>query len=190
MAVLIYAAMLWVALDLLRARVTTRAPARLGDARQAGLRRGAEAVLGLAFVTLVAGSFVAGTRAGYLYNTFPLMDGQLVPAGYWRLCALVSQLVRESGRGAVRSSRARRDDPGRDRRAVARWRGRWRSRRGARRALACAVRHGGCSRSGSASRPCCWWCRCRSRCCIRRGRSCLVTAALVARHVLRAAQAL
>ncbi len=33
--------------------------------------------------TLVAGSFVAGTRAGYLDNTFPLMEGRFVPPGYW-----------------------------------------------------------------------------------------------------------
>jgi cytochrome c oxidase assembly protein subunit 15 len=33
-------------------------------------------------VTAVAGAFVAGLDAGKLYNTFPLMGGQVVPAGY------------------------------------------------------------------------------------------------------------
>ena len=47
------------------------------------LRRGATAVLALIALTIVAGAFVAGTDAGYAYNTFPLMDGSLVPAGYW-----------------------------------------------------------------------------------------------------------
>ena len=75
MAVLIYAAMLWVALDLLSPS------AWRGE--NGGLRRGATLVLLLAFVTLVAGSFVAGTRAGYLDNTFPLMEGRFVPPGYW-----------------------------------------------------------------------------------------------------------
>jgi len=34
------------------------------------------------FVTLLAGGFVAGTRAGFAFNTFPLMNGQLIPRGY------------------------------------------------------------------------------------------------------------
>jgi heme a synthase len=75
MAVVIYGAMLWVALDLLGRR-------RGGPA---GLRRGAGAVLALVFATLVAGAFVAGLRAGYVYNTFPLMGGRWVPEGYGRL---------------------------------------------------------------------------------------------------------
>ena len=45
-------------------------------------RRAAEAVLVLVGLTIAAGGFVAGTRAGLTYNTFPLMDGSLVPAGY------------------------------------------------------------------------------------------------------------
>lgn len=73
MAVVIYGAMLWVALDL------------IDRPRQASVRfrAAANAVLLLVFATLVAGSFVAGTRAGYIDNTFPLMQGQFVPPGYW-----------------------------------------------------------------------------------------------------------
>lgn len=33
----------------------------------------------LAFVTLIYGAIVAGMKAGLLYNTFPLMDGQWIP---------------------------------------------------------------------------------------------------------------
>jgi cytochrome c oxidase assembly protein subunit 15 len=33
-------------------------------------------------LTIVAGGFVAGLHAGLTYNTFPLMDGRLVPEGY------------------------------------------------------------------------------------------------------------
>jgi cytochrome c oxidase assembly protein subunit 15 len=77
MAVLIYAAMLWVALDLLAPSAAHRP--------NPGLRRGASLVLLLAVTTLVAGSFVAGTRAGYIDNTFPLMEGRFVPPDYWRL---------------------------------------------------------------------------------------------------------
>jgi heme a synthase len=75
MAVVIYLAMLWVALDLV-ARP---------EAAPRGLRRGTSLVLGLVFVTMVAGAFVAGTRAGYIDNTFPLMEGHLVPPGYLHL---------------------------------------------------------------------------------------------------------
>jgi heme a synthase len=48
-------------------------------------RRAAEALLALLTLTILAGGFVAGTHAGLTYNTFPLMDGRLVPAGYDRL---------------------------------------------------------------------------------------------------------
>ena len=34
---------------------------------------------------VVLGAFVAGTKAGLTYNTWPLMDGDLVPSGLWRL---------------------------------------------------------------------------------------------------------
>jgi cytochrome c oxidase assembly protein subunit 15 len=79
-AVAIYGAMLWVALDLLRPR-----PEAARDPRQEWLRLGLNAILALAAATLVAGAFVAGLRAGYVYNTFPLMNGRLVPAEYWQL---------------------------------------------------------------------------------------------------------
>ncbi len=48
-------------------------------------RRAAEAVILLVALTIAAGGFVAGTRAGFIYNTFPLMDGSLVPADYAQL---------------------------------------------------------------------------------------------------------
>src|SRR5579863_5484104 len=74
-ALVIYLAMLWVALDLWSSRVSgARAPAEL--------RRALGAVLGLAFVTMIAGAFVAGLRGGLVYNTFPLMNGYLVAPDY------------------------------------------------------------------------------------------------------------
>ena len=39
----------------------------------------------LLFVTLLSGGFVAGLRAGRIYNTFPLMGEHLVPLGYGQL---------------------------------------------------------------------------------------------------------
>jgi heme a synthase len=47
------------------------------------LRRWPLRLLCLVFVTVIAGAFVAGNHAGLTYNTFPLMDGKLVPDGYW-----------------------------------------------------------------------------------------------------------
>ncbi|NVK18288.1 MAG: COX15/CtaA family protein [Methylocystaceae bacterium] len=36
---------------------------------------------GLSYVTILAGALVAGLDAGLTYNTFPLMDGELIPSG-------------------------------------------------------------------------------------------------------------
>jgi len=36
-------------------------------------------------ITIVAGGFTAGLHAGLQYNSFPLMDGRLIPAGYSNL---------------------------------------------------------------------------------------------------------
>jgi len=38
------------------------------------------AIVTLVFIQALAGSLVAGIRAGLAYNTFPLMNGRLVPA--------------------------------------------------------------------------------------------------------------
>ncbi|MFD1626399.1 COX15/CtaA family protein [Azospirillum griseum] len=73
-AILIYALLLRTALGLLD-------PLPLAGWRpeSAGLRRHARWALGLVAVTIVWGAFVAGSRAGYAYNTFPLMEGHLIP---------------------------------------------------------------------------------------------------------------
>jgi cytochrome c oxidase assembly protein subunit 15 len=101
MAVVIYLAMLWVALGLIS---NSSSPPRKRGSREGALDsrlRGNDArkphralraatalVLLLIFTTLVAGAFVAGTRAGYLDNTFPLMEGRFVPPDYWHLTPL------------------------------------------------------------------------------------------------------
>ncbi|SMF07117.1 cytochrome c oxidase assembly protein subunit 15 [Tistlia consotensis] len=73
LALLIYSYLLWIALSLLRG-VTPPAPR--------APRRSLPIFLALLVLTLAAGGFVAGTDAGLTYNTFPLMDGRLVPSGY------------------------------------------------------------------------------------------------------------
>ena len=71
LAFLIYAAMLWVALDLL----VPRARAALSG----GLCGFAAALVALVFAMVLSGGLVAGIRAGLAYNTFPLMNGHIVP---------------------------------------------------------------------------------------------------------------
>ncbi len=43
------------------------------------------ALLGLLFVQIIAGAFVAGLNAGGSHNTWPLMDGQILPTGLFGL---------------------------------------------------------------------------------------------------------
>jgi cytochrome c oxidase assembly protein subunit 15 len=74
LAFLIFAVMLWVALDLLFRRTDA------GSAwAPAGLRQGATWLLGLNFLMVLSGGLVAGIHAGFAYNTFPLMNGYAVP---------------------------------------------------------------------------------------------------------------
>jgi cytochrome c oxidase assembly protein subunit 15 len=75
LALMLYATVLWTGLSVWRGvpRVTARGLAT---------RRLAACVAVLVGVTIVAGGFVAGTHAGLTYNSFPLMNGRLVPAGY------------------------------------------------------------------------------------------------------------
>jgi cytochrome c oxidase assembly protein subunit 15 len=74
LAFVIFAAMFWTALSL----IETTPPAN--DARAAPLKRQAYALVVLVFVMVLTGGLVAGIRAGFAYNTFPLMNGQVVPA--------------------------------------------------------------------------------------------------------------
>lgn len=43
------------------------------------LRAGGYGLLGLTFIQILLGGLVAGSRAGFTYNTWPLMDGRLIP---------------------------------------------------------------------------------------------------------------
>ena len=74
MALVIYSYMLWVALGLwTNAERTEKSPVPLG------LRRFAMLLGGMVFITALSGGFVAGLKAGFAYNTFPLMDGHWIP---------------------------------------------------------------------------------------------------------------
>jgi cytochrome c oxidase assembly protein subunit 15 len=69
-AFLIYGALLWIAMGLWLdpVRRVTR-----------GGRAMTLAIVALVFVMALSGALVAGIRAGFAYNTFPLMNGQWVP---------------------------------------------------------------------------------------------------------------
>jgi heme a synthase len=74
LALVIYGAILWTALPLWRGEWPMKGGAH-------PLYRWSLAVLSLVFVQILLGGFVAGLDAGLIYNTWPLMDGSLVPAG-------------------------------------------------------------------------------------------------------------
>jgi len=72
LAILIYAYMLHVAFGLWYGNQ------RFADV-PAGLQRATGLLGGAVFITILSGGFVAGLKAGFAYNTFPLMDGHWVP---------------------------------------------------------------------------------------------------------------
>jgi cytochrome c oxidase assembly protein subunit 15 len=86
LATLIYGLLLWTALDLLRSRQ------QVIQAPHKGLGI-ATVLLILVAVTMTSGGFVAGLKAGLVYNTFPLMGDTLIAPGVyashpWYLAAL------------------------------------------------------------------------------------------------------
>ena len=74
-AIVILGYLLWLALGLLqRAESRGKAPV--------SLRKLSQAVAGVAFVTILSGGMVAGINAGVIHNTWPLMDGGLLPGDF------------------------------------------------------------------------------------------------------------
>ncbi|MBS0242297.1 MAG: COX15/CtaA family protein [Proteobacteria bacterium] len=77
-ALAIFSLLLWTAFDLRAARRHRPAQAAVGN--RLGLVR-AHVLAGLVYVQILAGALVAGHKAGLTYNTWPLMDGHIVPSG-------------------------------------------------------------------------------------------------------------
>jgi heme a synthase len=73
-ALFLMSALVWTALDL-------RSIARNPRGRSASLTPFGAFALLIIFIQLMLGAWVAGFRAGYVSNTWPLMDGRFVPAG-------------------------------------------------------------------------------------------------------------
>ncbi|MGV8995928.1 MAG: COX15/CtaA family protein [Parvibaculaceae bacterium] len=82
LATLIYAYMMWVALALWRAAPVIEV--------KPSLRKAALWLVPLIFLQMMLGAFVAGLKAGHIYNTWPLIDGAFIPDGlmanevWWR----------------------------------------------------------------------------------------------------------
>lgn len=78
LAIIIYAALLWVAFGLMK---SGSPPGRPFWRSHSGVTRVFLVLAALVTLQIVYGGFVAGLSAGLSYNTWPLMDGRFFPAG-------------------------------------------------------------------------------------------------------------
>ena len=76
-AILIYGFILWVILDLRN----QQSYIPLSHSQLRRWRIGSLGLVTLLLITITSGGFVAGLKAGLIFNTFPLMDGRWVPEG-------------------------------------------------------------------------------------------------------------
>lgn len=74
LALLIFGIAVWTAAELRQSGVREPAPI--------GVRRTITAFIGAVVLIIMSGGFVAGLDAGRIFNEFPLMGGQVIPAGY------------------------------------------------------------------------------------------------------------
>ncbi len=75
LALSLFGLVLWTALGQI-------SPVPISIPHAARVRKLAVGSVVLVALTIAAGGFTAGTHAGLEYNTFPLMDGRLIPEGY------------------------------------------------------------------------------------------------------------
>ena len=78
-AVLIYALLVWTAIELWHAGRNDRGGHPATRSRYFAIRAGSLAAL--VYLQILSGALVAGHRAGMTYNTWPLMDGRVIPNG-------------------------------------------------------------------------------------------------------------
>ena len=78
-AIAIYAFILWVAWGLLIPKAET------DDAILRPIRKIAYGITGIIVLMILSGGFVAGTKAGFAYNTFPTMNGYWLPEGLYAM---------------------------------------------------------------------------------------------------------
>ena len=78
LALVIYAWLFWIYLDLVSRREQLSRQFKFATIASISLTT-------LVTLTILSGGFVAGLKAGFAYNTFPLMSGQWLPPGGWSL---------------------------------------------------------------------------------------------------------
>src|ERR1700753_2181701 len=71
-AIILFGALLWTALEYLRSQPSGRAAPK-------SLRTGSLVLVGLVYLQMLLGALVAGLHAGLIYNTWPSMDGHVFP---------------------------------------------------------------------------------------------------------------
>mgnify|MGYP005636218593 CR=1 FL=1 len=81
LALLIYGLILWIAIGRRVGRRSEQVDDIGHSIPSSAIRRTAAGLLGLISITIFSGALMAGLDAGLTYNTFPLMDGSLVPDG-------------------------------------------------------------------------------------------------------------
>jgi heme a synthase len=88
LAVTIFSFCIWFANDLL-----DRAPQRIASSTRTWLRRSLIGLGALLGTQIFWGALVAGLKAGFIYPTFPLMDGSLLPPDGWRMDPAIVNLI-------------------------------------------------------------------------------------------------
>ncbi|MBV9693683.1 MAG: COX15/CtaA family protein [Alphaproteobacteria bacterium] len=93
-AILLLGAILWTALEYLRGssgRTSGKAEA------PKMLRIGGLAVVALIYIQMLLGALVAGLHAGLIYNTWPSMDGRLLPENPFSVAAVSFNFIENTG---------------------------------------------------------------------------------------------
>lgn len=91
LAFILFSFCVWFALDIRISKPTKKV-------RNGGeLNRWTLAIGGLFFVQLIWGAFTAGLDAGYIYNTFPLMNGDWIPQNAWSMQPAMLNLFENPG---------------------------------------------------------------------------------------------
>ncbi len=91
LAMLLFSFCIWYALDLYENKSTKQSTAVIS------LRRWSIGLLVLFIIQVIWGAFTAGLDAGYIYNTFPLMNGEWLPQNAWKHQPVIANLVENPG---------------------------------------------------------------------------------------------
>ena len=78
-ALVLYLGLIWTALELRYPKSENSQPHQT----YRSLKALAQLIFVFVFITIFSGALVAGTDAGFYFNTFPLMDGSLIPENYF-----------------------------------------------------------------------------------------------------------